>query len=314
MIISATRSTNVISTFFWVILLFGLNLSFSFWELTNGLTTFHNIDWISLTISQIAILGIVILLNFNFRKYKFIGVGDGFPGVVFLVFITALNNSHSYYLELTSLSIITFINFQLISLHNAPREFVKEFQIGVLFGLVFILTPNFAGLILMYFVGLTLVVAFSWRDFIIPLLGIFWVLLLKLAYLYLFDLGISNWIDFNFSSPLLNAQFSVTQLLITLISFFEFLILVKLFGVIEKRGIKERVHYWIWIWTAVLLFLSLLFLQSKFNKELLIILLGLPCSIFSVEFFHLSDLKKIQRRNEFLFFLLLASCILLRIW
>lgn len=312
MIISNSRSTSQISTIFLVLLFWGLNVGFSIWEGSDALTDFESFPFFEIVISQLTILGIAVFLNFSFQKNKFVGVGDGLVGVVFLIFMLGLNDMFLYYRELLSLLLISIANLRLIALHNISKNYLREFEIGLFLGLAVVVAPSMFVISIMFLIGLTLVVSFTWRDFVSPLLGYLWVFFIK--YIYLFwinDFSVDS--SFFFSYPKFDAQFNIQQILITLVSMYEFAVLVKLFGVIEKRNIKERIHYWLWIWTAVFMFISLLFFQETFNKFLLIVLLGLPCSIFSIEYFPKKEKPKGQWKQEAILFGLIFIQLALRV-
>ena len=314
MIISQAKSTNPISSVFLVMLFWGLNIGVCVWEASDALTNWASFPVIEVLISQLSLVLIAVLLNFSFQKNKFVGVGNSLAGVVFLIFILGLNNVHEYYLELSSLLIISFANLRLIWIHNAPKNYLREFEIGILFGVAVLISPSFIILSLMLLIGMALVVSFTWRDFIVPIIGFLWVYLMKFCFLVFTDsFELESFFTLSFSYPKFDAKFSLTQILITMISLFEFGVLVRLFSVIEKRSIKERVYYWLWIWTAVFMFLALLFFQETFDKFVLIILLGLPCSVFSIEYFNKKQKSNKKWVDEFLLYGIISILLVLRL-
>lgn len=311
MLISSLRSTNLISTFFVTFLLWVLNFSLT----VNESLVFYGPDFYDnlykVFIAMFSVLGVVIVLNMTMLGHKFVGVGDGLVGAVFMGFMLGLTNVSEYYKELFSLFVLTVANARLISLHNKPKNLLKEFELGILVALAIVISPSYILLLPMLLIGVTLVVPLTWRDVLAPLLGVFWVVLVYAGYIF----WTNNWNVNNvaFAYPKFNAQFDLTQVLITVVSLFEFLVLVTLFGVIEKRGIKERVYYWIWIWTAVFLFVSLLFFQKDFSKVLLIQLLGLPCAVFSIEFFKPEKRGGFSWKKELVFYAFLVLEITFRL-
>lgn len=314
MIISQARSTNPISSFFLVTFFWCLNLCLVVWEVSIGFSIWDNFPFLVVVLSQSSILGTALIINFTLQKNKFVGVGDALGGIIFLIFTLGLNDLHTYYKELISLFIIAFTNLRLIGIHNAVKDYLREFEVGILFGLVVLISPSFFMLSLMLLIGITLVVSFTWRDFIVLILGFLLVFVMKFVSLFLMDsLVLQSFFPFNFSYPRFDAQFNLIQILITLISLFEFVVLVRLFSVIEKRSIKERVYYWLWIWTAVFLFLSLLFFQQTFNKFVLILILGLPCSVFSIEYFSKKGKSKGKWKEELILYCVILSVLGLRV-
>lgn len=313
MIISQARSTNPISSLFLVMFFWGLNLGIVFWEVSNGFSLWNKFPFIEIVFSQGSILGTALLINFTLQKNKFVGVGDALGGIMFLIFTLGINDLHNYYKELISLFIIAFTNLRLIGIHNVIKDYLREFEIGILLGLAVIISPGFFVISLMLLIGITLVVSFTWRDFVVPILGFLLVFLLKLVLVFLLDgLDLNSFFPFFFSYPKFDAQFNIIQILITIISLFEFVVLVRLFSVIEKRSIKERVYYWLWIWTAVFMFLSLLFFQQTFNKFVLILMLGLPCSVFSIEYFSKKGKSKGKWKEELIMYGVILSVLALR--
>ena len=107
--------------------------------------------------------------------------------------------------------------------------------------------------------------------------------------------------------------FNLSKILIIFVSILEFGILIKLFRVIENKSRKERINYWIWIWTSFLLFISLLFFQQNFSKMMLIQFIGLPCSVFSIEYFKFKKNKKGVWKIELVFLCFLITQVALRI-
>ena len=71
------------------------------------------------------------------------------------------------------------------SLHNTKNNYFTVFEIGVIIGLIVSITPQFSGIIFLSIIGLTLVKKYSWRDFIIPLLGISFVVFCKGIYCFM---------------------------------------------------------------------------------------------------------------------------------
>ena len=206
------------------------------------------------------------------------------------------------------------MNARLISLHNKSKNFLQEFEIGCLLGLVIIICPSLIVFGIMFLIGLALVISFTWRDFVIPLMGVFLVFLLKVAYLFWIDsLILQNIIQIDMSYPEFSLELSLSKILIIFVSFLEFGILMKLFRVIENKSIKERINYWIWIWTSFLLFISLLFFQQNFSKMMLIQFIGLPCSVFSIEYFKFKKNKKGVWKIELVFLCFLITQVALRI-
>ena len=315
MLISQTRSTNPISSIFLISFFWLLNIGLSFREVYINFQNWVDLPLAKLITSQLSILAISIILNKMLQKNKLVGVGDVLSGVLFLVFIMGVNNVHQYYKELISICLITLANNQLIGLYNVKKNYLKEFEIGILFGLSVVISPNLFLILSMLFIGIALVVPFSWRDFIVPLLGCLWIFFLK--YILLFILGIGEFDMFSgyyFSAPEFKTQFYFEYILFLLLALFELIVFLRIFMILEKRSIKERVFYWLWLWTFILLFFSLLFFKAPFNKFFLIGLLGLPCSVFSIEFFVKKAKLKGYWKKEFLIYSFIIIQFFLRIY
>ena len=314
MFISASRNNNSISTFIVFIIFLGANIGLIFWEAGKGLSNEESLPIAEIIISSSTILLITFFLTFYLQKLKFTGIGDGIVGVVFLTFMLGFKDSYLYFKELFALFIILVVNARLISLHNKSKNFLQEFEIGCLLGLVIIICPSLIVFGIMFLIGLALVISFTWRDFVIPLMGVFLVFLLKVAYLFWIDsLILENIIQIDISYPEFTLELSLSKILIIFVSILEFGILIKLFRVIENKSIKERINYWIWIWTGFLLFISLLFFQKDFSKLMLIQFIGLPCSVFSIEYFKFKKNKKSVWKIELVFLCFLITQVALRI-
>ena len=317
MLILKTRSTNPISTIFLIVLFWLINLGLSFREAFMSFSNWTDFPFAKLLLAQISILATSVLINRTLQKNKLVGVGDGLSGFLFIIFIMGLNDVHQYYRELISLFLITLGNYRLIGLYNVKKNYLKEFEIGILFGLSIVIAPSLFMILGVIYIGITLVVPFTWKDFIVPLLGCLWILFAKFSCLFLFldILDFNMFSDYSFSIPELNGSIDFTGgISFFLLTLFELIIFFKIFSVLEKRSIKERVFYWLWVWTLIFLFFSLLFFREPFNKFLLITLLGLPCSVFSIEYFAKKGKRRVYWKKEILIYLLLLLQLTLRIY
>ena len=315
MLISKARSTNPISSIFLVFIFWVINLFLSFREVFFDFSTWTDFILIKLITAHLSILGISVLLNRTLQKNKLVGIGDALSGILFLVFILGLNDVHKYYKEFVGLFLITLGNSQLIGLYNSQKNYLKEFEIGILFGLSVVIYPNLFLMISIIFIGISLVVPFSWRDFIVPLLGCLWILFVKCALFFI--LGIGDFdinFEFYFSVPKLKTDFDLGYILFFLLALFELFVFLRIFSILEKRSIKDRAFYWLWLWTFIFLSLSLLFFQKSLDKFLFIAFLGLPCSLFSVEYFLKKGNLRGYWKKEFLIYLIIIIQFSLRIY
>lgn len=280
------REGNQIIGYILLFSVIGAGLVLSLIEPRIDYNSITSIWWLDLSLTSIITFGAGIFINEFLRQQKFIGLSNIAPGFFLVLFLTGLPNQAEQLNVVASVFLIVFLIRKLISLHNTNHNYIPVFEIGIIIGIIVSLTPEFTGIILLYLVGLTLVKSFSWRDFIIPLLGISFVFGVRLLYLFFTDQAIifSDFFEFYFYQPGINAEFNLTQLILTGITAIEFLFISKLFGIIEKKNIRVRVHYWLWVWMSLFLLFSMLFMQSPINKVELILLMGLPVSVFSNEF------------------------------
>lgn len=315
MLIAQTRSTNPISSillisFFWL-----LNLGLSFFESLLSYSNLTNLPLLEILLANLAILGISILLNRILQENKLVGVGDVFSGILFLIFMLGIKDIHQYFKELMSLFLITLGNNRLISLHNNNKNYLREFEVGILFGLSVVIDPCLFLMPIVIFIGIRLAIPFTWRDFIIPLMGFFCVFFIKDTLLFV----LNRWTfislpDFSLAFPRLDIPLGFSSVLIVLLLLFDFLVFYKVVTVLQKRSIKHRVFYWLWIWTLFFLFLSLILLNEYCEKSFLILALGLPCSVFGTEFFPKKRKLKEYWKKEILIYLLVLVLLLLRIY
>lgn len=314
MIISKARSTNTISSVFLVMFFWWLNFGVVLWEASAGFLLWNDFPFLKVAISQLSILSTALLINYTLQKNKFVGIGDSIGGVVFLIFCLGIPKLHLYYTELMSLLIIIFSNLRLIGIHNTIKNYLREFEVGILFGVALVLSPSFLLIPLMLLIGIALVVSFTWRDFIVPLFGFLFVFLTKLVVFYFInESDYKIFLPLYFSYPQFDVQFKISQILIIIIIFFELFVLIRLFSVIEKKSIKERVYYWLWIWTTIFMSFSLIFFQETFNKFVLILILAAPCSIFSIEYFPKKRKFKGWWRKELILYFLIFTLLSIRI-
>lgn len=304
MIVSALRNTNSISTILVTSVLFFGNFLLNIGEVFNE----SDVPVSKMVLSWGSVLCIVLLLNGYTQKFKFVGLGDGIAGAVFLSFMFGLKDPHLFYRELMGLCLILIVNIRLISLHNTPKNLLREFEIGLLLGLVMIISPGFLVVGIMFLIGLTLVVSFTWRDFLAPVLGVFWVFLIKYYYHFVFEEGpINEFFQLSISLPVFDFNWNIEMIEWMVLSLFVCMIFLRIFKVIEKRSVRVRVNYRIWIWTSVCLLLSLLFFQRAFSLLYVLQWLALlPCAIFSIEYFKLESSLKGRWKLELVFFCLMV--------
>ena len=306
MLIAQTRNTNPISSIFSISFFWLLNLGLSFYEVLLSCSNWYDFPFYKLFLANLSILGISILVNRILQQNKLVGVGDVFSGILFLIFVLGIKEIYKYYAELVSLFLITLGNNRLISLYNVNKNYLREFEIGMLFGLSMLIAPVLFLMLIVVFIGIRLVVSFTWRDFTAPLLGCFCVFFVKYSLLFISGIDIFNLLPtFSFSIPKLDVALDLTHVFIALILFFCLIVLYKVITVLEKRSIKDRIFYWLWIWTLIFLLFSLVLLNEGFEKSLFIISLGLPCSIFSTEFFPKKRKLKEYWKKEVLIYLLI---------
>ncbi len=248
--------------------------------------SFTSLRWLDITFVSILTLFSGLFLNSYLIRNKFIHINNIAPGFLLILFLTGLPNQGSQLSVVSSVFLMILLIRKFTSIHNTKNNYITVFEIGVILGIIASITPQFSGVIFLSIIGLTLIKTYSWRDFIIPLLGICFVLFLKVVYSFMIDepLDWSRLIDIHFYKPKLNAQMSISQVLLSGITAIEFLFIYNLFNVVESKKIRERVHYWLWIWLSIFLLFSMLFMQSPVNKMELILLIGLPVSVFSKEF------------------------------
>lgn len=315
MLIAQTRNTNLISSIFLISFFWLLNLGLSFYEVLLSCSNWYDFPLYKLFLANLSILGTSILVNRILQQNKLVGVGDVFSGILFLIFVLGIKDIYKYYAELMSLFLITLGNNRLISLYNVNKNYLREFEIGMLFGLSMLIAPVLFLMLIVVFIGIRLVVSFTWRDFTAPLLGCFCVFFVKYSFLFISGIDISNLLpNFSFSIPKLDIALDLTHVFIALILFFSLIVLYKVITVLEKRSIKDRIFYWIWIWTLIFLLFSLVLLNEGFEKSFFIISLGLPCSIFSTEFFPKKRKLKEYWKKEVLIYLLILIQFSLRIY
>ena len=138
---------------------------------------------------------------------------------------------------------------------------------------------------------------------------------MKIIYLFWLDqLLIKNIIEIIISLPDLSIEFNIFDTFLILIFLFELSVVLKLVRTLDSRSIKERVNYWIWIWTGFFLIISLLFFQKEFNKLMFLQFIGLPCSVFSIEFLKIKKSLKGVWKIELLFFFFLITQVTIRIY
>lgn len=286
MLSNAFRGGNQIFGYILLFSVIAAGLVLSIVEPRIDYVSVTSIWWLDLLLTSVVTLGAGIFINSFLRNQKFIGLSNIAPGFFLVLFLTGLPNQAGQLNVVSSVFLIVFLIRKLIGLHNTNHNFIPVFEIGLVIGLIVSFTPEFAGIVFLYLVGLTLVKSFTWRDFIIPLLGIGFVFFLRFLYYFFTDQPVVylEFFEFQFYKPSINAEFNLTQVLLTGITAIEFLFISKLFGIIEKKNIRVRVHYWLWVWMSLFLLFSMLFMQSPINKLELILLMGLPVSVFANEF------------------------------
>ena len=286
MLNSLFRGSNKFVGYAVILTVFASGIILSFFETIESYDSLSSIRWVDITFAGVLILSSGLFLNGFLVRNKFIHIHNIAPGFFLILFLTGLPNQVSQLNILTSVFLMILLIRKLTSLHNTKNNYFTVFEIGIVIGLIVSITPQFSGIIFLSIIGLTLVKTYSWRDFLIPLLGISFVLFCKGIYCFMLDKPV-DWImplDLNFYKPKLTVTMSFSQLILSVIGAIEFLFIYNLFTIVESKNIRERVHYWLWIWLSIFLLLSMLFMQSTVNKIELVLLMGLPISVFSDEF------------------------------
>ncbi len=315
MLIAQTKSTNPISSIFLISFFWLLNLGLSFREVLLSSLNWSDIPLSKLFLANISILGTSILLNRILQQNKLVGVGDVFSGIVFLIFMLGIKDVYKYYGELTGLFLITIGNNRLISLYNVSKNYIREFEVGILFGLSMAISPSLFLMLSVVFVGIKLVIPFTWRDFIASLLGCLCVFFVKYSFLFILDIWTFSLLsNLSYSVPKLDFVIDLTHAFIVLLLLSASVLFYKFIVILEKRSIKDRIFYWLWIWTFFFLFGSLVLLNEHFEKSFLIISLGLPCSIFVTEFFPKKIKLKGYWKKEIFIYLFILTQLALRIY
>lgn len=311
MLIAQTKSTNSISSILLILFFWLINVGLSAYECFENFSNGFDLPLIKLLLAQLSILATAVMLNKMLQQHKLVGVGDALSGVLFLIFIMGIRDVHEYYREFISLCLITLGNQKLIGLYNVKKNYLKEFEIGILFGLSILVSPNLFLILGMMFIGLTLVVPFSWRDFCVVLLGCLWIFFLKYTLLFIIDAWKFDFANgVYFSIPKVNGNIRFHHISLFLLFLFETVLFLGVFSVLAKRSIKERVFYWLWIWTFIFLLFSLTFFQKPNYRPELFAFLGLPCSVFSVEYF----LKKGKATRYWIKDIIVYSLIILQVF
>lgn len=286
MLNSVFRGGNKLVGYILMFLVFSSGIILSVFETDLPYDSLTSLRWLDITVVGILILASGFFLNGFLIRNKFIHINNITPGFFLILFLTGLPNQASQFNIVSSVFLMILLIRKFTSLHNTKNNYFTVFEIGIILGVIASITPQFSGIIFLSIVGLTLVKTYSWRDFIIPLLGISFVLFLKGFYALMLDQPL-DWflLDINFYKPKLIAKMNLSQLILSGITAIEFFFIYNLFNVVESKNIRERVHYWLWIWLSLFLLFSMLFMQSPVNKIELVLLIGLPVSVFSKEFF-----------------------------
>lgn len=286
MLNSIFRGGNKFVGYSIMFIVFASGTILSFFEPLVPYNSLTSIRWLDIIFSGVLILSSGLFLNGFLVRNKFIHINNIAPGFLLVLFLSGLPNQASQLSILISVFLMVLLISKFTSLHNTKNNYFTVFEIGVIIGLIVSITPQFSGIIFLSIIGLTLVKKYSWRDFIIPLLGISFIVFCKGIYCFMLDKPV-DWVmllDLNFYRPKLTATMSLSQLILSVITAIEFLVIYNLFTIVEGKNIRERVHYWLWIWLSIFLLFSMLFMQSSVGKVELVLLMGLPVSVFSNEF------------------------------
>lgn len=309
MLLKSLNDSNIILSWMVITATWLLGVSFSFYQCVYAECSFGN------TLGyHFCVLAIATLINFYTKKHKFTSNTNYIPAFLCIVFFNAIPEQHQEWEVVASIALFCMVIQRLIGLYNTKHNYLKVYEIGVLTGLAIIIYPPFVLLALFYIIGLTLTTSFSWRDFVIPLIGIFTVVFWSFLLEFLTPVQLAFFQFFKgIQLPKVLNSFGVEQFLLISLSLCQVLVLLKLFAKIEKQNIKVRIHYWLWVWFAVFLMISLIVFQNPFQKVVLIALLGLPTSIFAIEYFIIEQRKPYWKKNLFLT-CLTSLCICIRIF
>lgn len=262
--------------------------------------------WLDLVLFEGVVASLGVLINRFLVRQKIIPLHQYAPFFLVCIFLLALPFHPDHLNYLLPIFFITLMNQRMVEVYNKPHPYTRILELGILLGLAIIVNPGFSVFIVITYIGLTMVKAFTWRDFIIPILGICLVFAWYIVGFVLIKNELPSAQAFlpHLSLPGFNSKLDLFQLGVSLVTVVEFIIIYRLFQDLEGFNIKERVHYWLWIWSSIFLLVTLLFFSEKVGKEVLVALLGLPSAIFSFVYF--DGQQKVWKKDGLLLLLIFS--------
>ena len=261
---------------------------------------------ILLLVVQAVVLNNIIIRHQLFYRSNYL------PSVMYVVIMSSCPSLLSLHPVLFANLFLIIALSRVLNIYRQENIFSQVFDAGFFIGIASLF--YFPAIVFFPFVFVSLIVLrpFTWREWVIPGLGLLSPYFFVFVYYYWFDKLDLFW-DESIIAPIVNKSFSVTLdssfYLLIIISFgIMLLALIRLFEGLRINTVRAKKLLFILVWFTVFSVISVLLAPSLSVKYFSI--LAIPLSIYSGSYFLTARNKWLR---EGIFLLLLISIVYVQV-
>ena len=255
-----------------------------------------------LIISFIFLIAGAILVKKLVEKHQLLGGPSNLPAIIYILINSCHSSLYSFHPTLILNILVILILDKLFSIYREERVFPSIFDIGLLAGISSILHPPFITILAFVFISISIIRAFSWREWGILGTGIVLPFYATGIILYCIDPNFNPLFLFEgISFQLINLNaFSADDLpIVAILTIIIFLTVKTWIKELKKGVVKGKKMFSVINWLCVLSFLSLFMELSFYFPNISILFLPFTL-IFSNYFYNNANIII----KEVVFFLL----------
>lgn len=253
-----------------------------------------------------------LMLNEYLIRLKLTGVNNYLPQFIAILFMINVPWSFNHLQLLVAIILSCIAIYRLIDLYNKPKEYVRCFEVGLLFGIATIIAHSFWPSFILGVLAIGWIKPTTIRDYLSYSIGFLFVLAIYFVFGYLTDLplleGFFTLLEFHI--PQLGALSFFGKIAIIIIFVLSVYLIFKGLANWDKQNVKTRLHYRIWLFFLLLIGPAVTFYYPNNPLENSFLILGLPLAVLSME-----TIRTIKKKVwiSIICYLLLVSAVFIRI-
>jgi Family of unknown function (DUF6427) len=248
-------------------------------------------NWVNTLLAIVFLLAGAVLLNSIANKQKFTDKENYLPAFFYVLL-------NSLYFGQLFLSPVLVANFFLLlalqrflNIYRQNNVFSECFDTGFLLAIAVVFYLPYLFLFPIVYLGLIIVRSFSWREWVLPVLGFCSVFLIVFVYLFVYDMELNS-LNLQFRSLKLPNDFTSNDwvgysflILTCFITILSFLVFIPQYG---KSTIQEKNAKIIFVW--LLFFLIFIFALAGIvgQQKIFFGILSIPIAICFSFYFYLA--------------------------